>query len=57
MKNSNSEGSKNPMLLKLNYQKGKLFGKLSQICAYGDDIAIITQTISTLKQIYGEMEI
>lgn len=34
-----------------------IFEKSIQICVYGNDIAIITLTKSTLKQIYGQMEI
>jgi sorting nexin-29 len=37
-------------------QRGTIYFKSSQICAYADDIVIIGRNISTLKQIYLELE-
>jgi hypothetical protein len=37
-------------------QKRTIYFKSSQICAYADDIVIVTRNISTLKQIYLELE-
>jgi hypothetical protein len=37
-------------------KKGIIYFKSSQICAYADDIVIVTRNISTLKQIYLELE-
>jgi sorting nexin-29 len=37
-------------------QRGTIYFKSSQICAYAVDIVIVARNISTLKQIYLEME-
>jgi sorting nexin-29 len=37
-------------------QRGTIYFKSSQICAYADDIVIVARNISTLKQIYLELE-
>jgi F0F1-type ATP synthase alpha subunit len=38
------------------YQKGTIFLKSSQICAYADDIAIVARNVSTLKEVFLEIE-
>jgi hypothetical protein len=37
-------------------QKGTIFFKSSQICAYADDIAIVARNASTLKEVFLEIE-
>jgi hypothetical protein len=36
--------------------KGTLFLKAAQICAYADDLVIVTTDANTLKQIHLELE-
>jgi len=37
-------------------QKGKLFLKSSPICAYADELVVVTMDVITLKQMYLEFE-
>lgn len=37
-------------------QRGTIVGKSGQICAYADDIAIITRSMHKLKQMYEQLE-
>jgi sorting nexin-29 len=38
-------------------QRGTVFNKLSQVCAYADDVVLITRTKQTLTQMYEHLEI
>jgi sorting nexin-29 len=37
-------------------QRGTIFNKLSQICAYADDVVLITRTKQKLIQMYENLE-
>jgi sorting nexin-29 len=37
-------------------QKGTIFFKSSQICAYADDVAIVARNVLTLKEVFLEIE-
>jgi sorting nexin-29 len=37
-------------------QRGTIFNKLSQVCAYGDDVVLITRTKQKLTQIYEYLD-
>jgi sorting nexin-29 len=37
-------------------QRGTIYTKSSQICAYADDVAIVTKSDTKLRQVYRELE-
>jgi len=37
-------------------QRGTIYTKSSQICAYADDVVIVTRSESRLRQVYKEIE-
>ena len=37
-------------------QRGTIYNRLSQICAYADDLAIVTRTKLKMKEMYQELE-
>ena len=37
-------------------QRGTIYTKSSQICAYADDVVIVTRSEARMRQVYREME-